>query len=133
MLSEILKQETLSAHQELEKKLVAKMREMKSLDDYARLLQLFFAFFGGLEKLIEPYIDEGILPDYPERRKTAAIVADLELLNSAIPATADELPEVTGTAQALGALYVMEGSTLGGQHIRKMLARQLRTEEGYAA
>src|SRR5690606_25688073 len=36
-----------------------------------------------------------------------------------------DLPEIINHYQALGALYVIEGSTLGGQIICKMLAQQL--------
>ena len=40
-------------------------------------------------------------------------------------AAATDLPEITSNLQALGALYVMEGSTLGGKHISKMIANKL--------
>ena len=128
MLSETLKQFTLPAHQELEKKMIVEMRGMRSLDDYARLLQLFYSYFGGLERLVDSLVDEKVLPDYPARRKTAAIAADLHILNATIPAISDHLPEITNPAEALGALYVMEGSTLGGQHIKKIVAKQLDIE-----
>jgi len=38
------------------------------------------------------------------------------------------LPEIKNTAQAFGALYVIEGSTLGGQIIKKMVQKQLCME-----
>jgi heme oxygenase len=132
MLSQTLKERTLTAHHELEKKLVAKMRDLGSLADYAKLLQLFHTYFGGLEQLIAAFVDETILPDYAARRKSTAIVEDLITLEAPVPPVTTDLPEVNNTAQALGALYVMEGSTLGGRHIRKMLARQLHMGEDHA-
>ena len=40
------------------------------------------------------------------------------------------LPEISGHAAALGAMYVIEGSTLGGQIICNMLKKQLKIEDG---
>jgi len=108
------------------------MRDLGSLADYAKLLQLFHTYFGGLEQLIAAFVDETILPDYAARRKSTAIVEDLITLEAPVPPVTTDLPEVNNTAQALGALYVMEGSTLGGRHIRKMLARQLHMGEDHA-
>jgi heme oxygenase (biliverdin-IX-beta and delta-forming) len=134
MLSEILKEKILIKHQELEKKLVVKMRAMSTIDDYVLLLQLFYSYFGGLEKVINPHISLKLLPDYQERRKVMLISADLHTLSAEAPLTAndDNLPKITGTAEALGALYVMEGSTLGGQFIKKMISKQLTIDETYA-
>ena len=132
MLSKTLKERTLTAHQELEKKLVAKMRDLGSLADYAKLLQLFHTYFGALEQHVSAFVDETILPDCAARRKSTAILEDLITLDAPVPPVTTELPEISNTAQALGALYVMEGSTLGGRHIRKMLARQLHMDEDHA-
>lgn len=134
MLSEILKEKTTTAHQELEKKLVGQMRAMKGIADYILLLQSFHSYFGGLEKLINPHIGLQVLPDYQQRRKTDLVAADLSTLGANVPLMAgtDHLPKITNTAEALGALYVMEGSTLGGQHIKKMLSKQLGIDEAYA-
>lgn len=134
MLSELLKEKTLIRHQELEKKLVGKMRAMKSIYDYILLLKLFYSYFGGLEKIIQPHITLQILPDYDKRRKTQLISSDLQTLNAKTPLTAegDDLPQITNIAEALGALYVIEGSTLGGQIIKSMLSKQLTIDETYA-
>lgn len=92
------------------------MREMKSIDDYVLLLQSFYSYFGGLEKLINRHIRLHILPDYQQRRKADLVAADLSTLGAKVPLMASEdcLPKIANTAEALGALYVMEGSTLGG-------------------
>jgi heme oxygenase len=133
-LSQLLKEKTLIHHQELEKKLVGKMREMKSVYDYISLLRLFYGYIGGLEKAITPYITDKVLPDHLDRRKTILISSDLHTLNTKNPALAGghDLPQINNTADALGALYVMEGSTLGGQIIVKMLSKQLGIDESYA-
>jgi heme oxygenase len=40
----------------------------------------------------------------------------------------EDLPKISSQAHALGALYVMEGSTLGGRMISKMLKENLGLE-----
>ena len=127
MLAEKLKEDTKANHQLLEKRLIAKMQAMRSEKDYAGLLILFYSYFGGLELAINQHFDAARLPDYHLRRKTKAIANDLEHLGAALPklATGSQLPAITNHFESLGALYVIEGSTLGGQIITKMLMQQL--------
>ena len=134
MLAELLKEKTFPEHQNLENKLVSKMRSMASINDYSRLLQLFYSYFGGLEKLIHPYINSKELPDLTERRKANLISSDLITLGIKIPLITrdNELPSINNSSEAFGALYVMEGSTLGGQIIKIMVSKQLGIPENYA-
>jgi heme oxygenase (biliverdin-IX-beta and delta-forming) len=127
MLSEKIKEETKQNHQLLEKKLVAFMRAIRSKEDYVELLILFYSFFGGLEIAIDAQLDHSHLPDYKLRRKTAFLADDLVQFGRTPPdlAGADELPGIHNHLQALGALYVIEGSTLGGTIISKMIKQQL--------
>jgi heme oxygenase len=133
-LLEQLKSETLSNHQQLEKNLIMKLKGMKSLADYIAILQIFYAYFGALEDQINKFIGPDQLSDYTERRKTLSIKNDILALNGVVPekAKAADLPVIADVLQAFGALYVIEGSTLGGQVISKMIAKQLQlpTEEG---
>ena len=103
------------------------MREIRSKADYAALLALFYSYFGGLEAAIGTHFQPFYLPDYAMRRKTSSMVNDLAYLDTALPllAQGEDLPEITNHFQALGALYVIEGSTLGGSIIGKMLKQQL--------
>ncbi len=132
MLTEKIKAATLNYHQETEKILVGKMRSMRSVSDYAHILQLFYGYFGGLELLIDQYINAQNLPDHNERRKTAALATDLANLGSVLPQKAanTELPQISNALQAFGALYVIEGSTLGGKIISKMVQQHLGINNG---
>lgn len=132
MLSERLKQQTKSNHQQLEKVLVSKLRAMRSTDDYAGVLKLFYGYFGGLEGEINKVIDTSLLPDSAERRKTQSLADDLEFLGASVPekADGDALPVLNSHLQALGALYVIEGSTLGGKIISQMVQKQLGLTDG---
>ena len=127
MLSEKIKENTKTNHQSLEKKLVTRMRSIQNKNDYANLLALFYSYFGGLELAINGHFDYTDLPDYELRRKTSALADDLTFLGVLLPTLASKnaLPEINNHYQALGALYVIEGSTLGGRIICKMLAQQM--------
>ncbi|MDB5006435.1 MAG: hypothetical protein JWP45_828 [Mucilaginibacter sp.] len=129
MLSEKLKETTKVNHQSLEKKIVARMRSIGDINDYAILVGIFYSFFGGLELQILKHLDQTLLPDYASRRKTGMLGDDLINLTGVLRslATAEDLPAIHNHLQAMGALYVIEGSTLGGQIIRKMIAKQLNT------
>ena len=72
MLSEELKLNTKQQHQNLEKKMLSKMKLISNEQEYAALLSLFYSFFGGIELSADKYIDLTILPDYYHRRKSAA-------------------------------------------------------------
>jgi len=130
-LSEKLKERTKINHQNLEKKLLEDLKRVRSLVEYAELLVGFYCFFGGLEPYIAKHIRLDTLPDYPFRRKTAAMLDDLKSIGSRIPVLADidALPPIGNHFQALGALYVIEGSTLGGQIICKMLRAQMISDD----
>jgi heme oxygenase len=136
MLSERLKEETKTVHQELEKSLIPKMKAIGDRQDYINLLGLFYSYFGGLEKIIDATFNKEVLPDYHDRRKTKSLEEDLNYFEASAPAlaTGSDLPEIKNHFQALGALYVIEGSTLGGQHITRMIAQQLDrvTHPGFA-
>jgi heme oxygenase len=132
MLAEQLKKDTLHSHQQLEKMLVGRMKAIRSKEDYVKLLQLFYTYFGGLETLIDQHIDQDELQDYAERRKAQALANDIEALGGKPMAKAsdDNLPQIQNALQAYAAMYVIEGSTLGGKIISKMMAQQLALSNG---
>jgi heme oxygenase (biliverdin-IX-beta and delta-forming) len=132
MLAENLKEQTLTYHQQLEKKLVSQIKGLATKEDYLQLLQLFYGYFGGLEDRINLFIDQNILPDHAQRRKTGAIADDILAMGGEpmLKAGNDALPEINNAEQALGALYVIEGSTLGGSIISKMISGKLGLTTG---
>lgn len=120
--TEVIKKETKIAHAETEKILIPQLKNIQSKDDYARILQMFYGYFTPLQSRIEKFIDDRNLPDINERRKVAAIETDLFSLGvKEKPDICTQLPAIHHPLQALGALYVIEGSTLGGAIIAKML------------
>ncbi|MEO6316528.1 MAG: biliverdin-producing heme oxygenase [Chitinophagaceae bacterium] len=127
MLTDQLEEKTKRSHQLLEGKINPKIKAIQTPEDYSQVLILFYTYFGGLELLIDKYIDLVVLPDYSIRRKTASLALDLHALNTPLPMVADmpSLPVVENNLQALGALYVLERSTLGGSFISKMIGDKL--------
>jgi heme oxygenase len=59
---------------------------------------------------------------WPRRRRAALFASDLAALGTPGTGTGPELPAPAGTDEAIGRLYVLEGSTLGGAFIDRHLA-----------
>jgi len=131
MLSETLKEETKDLHVALEKAMVPMIRNIRVNEDYIQVLQLFYSYFGGLEKKLATVAALNV-PDYAHRRKKEAIAKDIISLGGTVPELTPNLhlPAIENELQAWGALYVMEGSTLGGLHISKMIAKHLDLQNG---
>ena len=121
-----LKDNTVIAHQELEALLIPKLRAVRNRANYARLLQTFYGYFAPVEKRIEQHISSFQLPDILKRRKATFLLDDLACLGlptDQLPMS-NFLPKLESEVEAWGALYVLEGSTLGGRGITKMLLKQ---------
>jgi heme oxygenase (biliverdin-IX-beta and delta-forming) len=133
MLSERLKNETHQSHVDVEKLILPRVKNLDSKSAYASLLKLFYGYFKPIEDKVDKVIDEQILPDYNERRKASVIAQDMAKVNDEkCEKICSDLPEITSPDHALGALYVMEGSTLGGKVLTKMITErmQLTPDEG---
>ena len=97
---------------------------------YGRLLQAYYGFYRPIEASL---YDNALIPegfDSAMRLKTPTLVDDLHALGldnlaiDALPRCA-ELPVSDTAAACLGALYVLEGATLGGQVLRREMAQRL--------
>lgn len=96
-----------------------------SLDGYTLVLKAFWGFFEPLERelsSISNWQSAGI--DVRQRLRANMLKEDLRSLGESaaevalIPRCGD-LPSVANMDEGLGCLYVLEGSTLGGQHIAR--------------
>lgn len=103
-----------------------------SLGHYHRLLQRFYGFYlpGETRLATLPWTTIGF--DWTTRRHSPALANDLQWLGetpaslTALP-SCSTLPTLDTIPQALGYLYVVEGSTLGGQLISRQLQQQWPT------
>lgn len=119
-----LRQATSIPHRKLERHFA--LDDVRSRHDYRALLEKLFAITLPLEESLSriDWRDSGIV--IADRRKLSWLIADLDDLGMTAPALAAlercrDLPRLDDPASGLGALYVLEGATLGGQVILRSL------------
>jgi heme oxygenase (biliverdin-IX-beta and delta-forming) len=119
-VAQLLKEGTACAHREAEEILAPKLAGIKSYDDYADILQMFYGFFHPLERILAQHISTELLPDIDQRRSSFFIIMDLKSIGCSTERLpmCERLPKISSSLAALGAMYVLEGSTLGGRIIR---------------
>jgi heme oxygenase (biliverdin-IX-beta and delta-forming) len=127
MFSDDLKHGTATAHLELEKKMIPHLKKITSTTHYIRLLDYLHSYYDLLEQQLQPWM-------LHDQRKPDAerIRFDLNQLQPGYVIKSREnviVPRVDSYERALGVLYVLEGSTLGGQIITGMLTKQLGTSD----
>ncbi|HVS96497.1 MAG TPA: biliverdin-producing heme oxygenase [Puia sp.] len=130
LLTDELKECTHAAHQATEKKMVMALKRLRSKEDYIRLLQWLYGFYGPMEDLIRRYLAGHDLPAFAGARRSDALLTDI--LDSSLPVCLElcpDLPPLGSSNHALGALYVLEGSALGGRVIADMVTRQIGIRE----
>jgi heme oxygenase len=89
---------------------------------YAELLGRMLGFHAAMEGVLAagpPLACFGL--DLAARRRAHLLRADLAFLGRAAPAAAAPVPAPGNASEALGMLYVTEGSTLGGRHLARAL------------
>jgi heme oxygenase len=127
MLAEELKERTARVHQESEKKMIRALKRIDTTEEYIRMLNWLYGFYAPIEALVHCQLTPELFPDMEKRCRAEYIRWDIE--ESGIPAPppdiCDELPRIDSFPRALGALYVLEGSTLGGRVIASLISRQL--------
>jgi heme oxygenase len=125
-----LKARTAASHSNLENSLDVFSR-VRDAAAYRGLLGKFFTLYEPLEAQLERSADWSSLKfDFDAHRKAAWLREDL----SALGVSAAEmdswqrcrsLPDTAGVGAAIGCLYVLEGSMLGGQVISKRFRETL--------
>ena len=91
-------------------------------DTVGRLHAFWVAAERGLDAWAAREPHEAAAIGWHRRRRAGLFAADLTALGGRGAAPAPGLPPVADTAGALGRLYVLEGSTLGGRIIDRHLA-----------
>lgn len=119
-----LKSETASLHDQIEAQ--SPMKRLMSPDltqaEYARALGLFWDIYDELEPALQNNQELlAALPDLNQRGKLDSLKNDLRALGHTV--SSERAQSECSYARALGTMYVLEGSTLGGQVITKNLRR----------
>ena len=123
-----LRAETRTAHEALEADLDI-FRHLGSEAGRRRLARRFHGLHAGAEAALEPWLAAVPGLDYQARRRGPSLDRDLAHLGEEPPGPCP-VPPPASRAEALGFLYVLEGSTLGGQVIRKRLLKLGRSLDG---
>jgi heme oxygenase (biliverdin-IX-beta and delta-forming) len=125
-----LRSETAGEHARVEQTLDLLSPELtrdRLVDVLSRMHGFWAAAESGLDAWADAHPADADRVDWASRRRTALFAADLAALGAPDapdePADRPELPEVPDTDAALGRLYVLEGSSLGGVFIDRHLAR----------
>ena len=125
MLTELLKLQTRAQHRAMEESNPVP----NSRDEYVGRLIAFFGFVAPWEERVAMALPETD-PIRLGRAKTRWLEEDLEVFGydseqrRRLPRT-NSLPSTSSRNHILGASYVLEGSTLGGQMITRHISRML--------
>jgi heme oxygenase len=122
-----LKAATAAHHERLERRVDIQVH-LRSRAAYRALLERFYGFHRPVEAVLAPFAGP-FTPRHP------ALAADITALGgdpARVP-LAPLLPAVHSVQDALGVLYVLEGSALGGAVIGRMVERDLGLRSAFFA
>lgn len=131
MIANLLRDQTSDKHNELESLMFVNeiMNGSLSISDYKKLLTVNYIIHHKLEKKLTDMLDADIFEKLQmhTRYKLTALEKDLDywaIDPLSLPDLDFELfvPE-RNNAEVLGALYVLEGATLGGNVIKKQILK----------
>lgn len=118
-----LRDATRADHQRLEARIDILTR-IATTDGRRALVTRFHSLHAEAESALAPWLADLPGLEFDARRRSVQLSADLEILGGeAAPASAPPTP-VSGVSEALGRMYVLEGSTLGGRVIRRAAEAQ---------
>jgi heme oxygenase len=132
MLLQRLRAETRAAHDAIERDLES-LCFYTSIERYRRHVARFFGFYATWEPRVEAMLRDKTF--FSPRRKLPLLEQDLRFLGFGSPLIealprCPTLPPLDTIPETLGSLYVLEGSTLGGQVISRRLERSLGLSDG---
>ena len=120
-----LRTETAAEHQAVEDTLDLLAPDL-TRDRLVAALTRLHGFWAAAEAGLDAWADacpaDAAAVDWSGRRRAQRYADDLAALGAPPAGQVPELAPVAGTDEALGRLYVLEGSTLGGQFIDRHLA-----------
>ena len=127
-----LKERTREEHALLERKMLDRISSIAEASDYVNLLSLLYGYYAAVENQLTKYFQDPSRIDLLRRQKAFRLLDDMAIFSPGYPppALCARLPEVTSFHAALGVLYVLEGSTLGGRIIARLISRKLGVNSG---
>ena len=126
LLSERLKSSTKEIHNRLEKNLISRIKNLRTVEDYISLLQIFYGFYQPLNNICGAFNFPQNVEISTHATHVAMLDKDLTSMGKRSPEKNNLIrPEIKNYLHALGALYVMKGSMLGGKIISEMARKKL--------
>ncbi len=130
-LSSRLKQETNEQHERMHA-LMEQGKPFESRDRYARFVAVQYVFQRDVEHLFADPRIQAAVPDLAVRGRVDAAADDLDDLDHPLPQEGLATAHVV-MPQALGWLYVSEGSTLGAAFLLKQVQQTLGLDADFGA
>ncbi len=119
----VLRSATREAHDRLERRVDA-LNAFAATTGRRAVVGRYYWLHVTAEAQLAPWVAGISDLDFARRRREPLILAALAELRAAPPAgNAPHFPALRSVAEALGLLYVLEGSSLGGRLILRHLAR----------
>jgi heme oxygenase len=115
-----LRDATQTEHQRLEDRIDI-LGRVVSPEARRELVGRFHALHAGVETAIAPWLADLPGLEFADRRRTAWLVRDMAALDMPVPQASVAPVRAASVGEALGLMYVLEGSTLGGRLIRREL------------
>lgn len=100
--------------------------DLSSREGYAAFLTAQARAFVPLEASLDAAGADTVITDWSARKRTGALITDLECLKVHIPQPCP-VPKVDSQAAIWGQIYVLEGSRLGGRMLKRFVPSELPT------
>ena len=95
------------------------IERLSTLEGRREMLPRYFRMHRAAERLARPWLADVPTLDLDGRERLGLVAADLDALELEHPAEDEPPAPLASRAEAMGVLYVLEGSTLGGRMIKK--------------
>ena len=118
-----LRAETSTVHYRLDQTF-GLIDRLHAVETRAALVKRYLAFHKGAETAVSPYFSAIAGLDFPARCRSSLIERDIQALGETAPMDCGPQLDIGTRNEAFGALYVLEGSSLGGRSILKELVRR---------
>lgn len=113
-----LKRATAEHHRRVDR--LFSMLDLADQGDYRLFLLAQASAHLPVEAALDAAGAQSVIADWAERRRAPMLLQDLAALGAEVPEPV-EPPALPGTAATLGAIYVLEGSRLGGAMLKRGL------------
>lgn len=123
---DLLRARTSDIHAALDRRIETWLRSPAA--DYAIFLKAHRRALATVEAALDVADAGAVLPDWPRRRKLALLDSDLATLGAAPPPALAVSCGPSGSAECLGAIYVVEGATFGGVVLERMACERFGRE-----